>query len=63
MLRLDDELAGLVEAADMPAGQAGAHSNKPEPASFVPGKSLVVLGKGSTVLRKVWLHFVSIQRC
>ena len=38
MLHLDDELAGLVEAADMPADQDGAHSTKPEPASLVPGE-------------------------
>lgn len=43
MLHLDDELAGLVEGADMPADQARAHSSKPEPASPVPGEVSVVL--------------------
>ena len=38
MLHLDDELAGLVEAADMPAAQAGAHPIQREPASSVPGE-------------------------
>ena len=38
MLDLDDEIAGLVEAAAVPAGQDGAHSTKPEPTSAVPGK-------------------------
>ena len=38
MLHLDDEIAGLVEAADMPAAQAGAHTTKPEPASPVAGE-------------------------
>ena len=42
MLRLDDEMAGLIEAADMPADQhAGAHSTKPEPAVSMPGKVLM----------------------
>ena len=38
MLRLDDEMAGLIEAADMAADQAGAHPTKPEPASPVAGE-------------------------
>ena len=41
MLHLDDELAGLLEAADMPADQAGAHSTKPEPASPGTGECIV----------------------
>ena len=41
MLHLDDELAGLIEAADTPAGQAGAHSTKPEPALSVAGEDSV----------------------
>ena len=63
MLHLDDEIAGLVEAADMPADHSGAHTMKPEPASSVAGKGSVVLDMGSTVLRKVQLHLVSIQWC
>ena len=43
MLRLDDELAGLIEAADIPADQAGAHSTKPDPASSVAGKCIMLL--------------------
>ena len=42
MLHLDDELAGLMEAADMPADQHGTHSTKPEPVSPVPGEGSVV---------------------
>ena len=38
MLHLDDELAGLVEAADMPADQHGTHAMKPGPPPSVPGK-------------------------
>ena len=41
MLHLDDELAGLIEAADMPADQHGAHTTKPEPTSSVPGEDSV----------------------
>ena len=58
MLSLDDELAGLIAAADMPADQAGAHSTKPEPASLVPGKDSVVSDKGLAVIRKSPLHLV-----
>ena len=38
MLHLDDEIAGLLEAADMPAGQDRTHTTKPEPASPVAGQ-------------------------
>ena len=38
LLRLDDEIAGLLEAADMPAAQAGPHPTKPEAASPVAGE-------------------------
>ena len=38
MLHLDDELAGLVKAADMPAAQAEAHTTKPKPVSPVAGQ-------------------------
>ena len=48
MLHLDDELAGLVEAADTPAGQDGTHSTKPEPAVSVPGELLIVHSKSAT---------------
>ena len=34
MLHLDDELAGLVEAADTPADQAGTHTTKPQASSI-----------------------------
>ena len=42
MLHLDDELAGLIEAADTPADQHVAHSAKPEAASSVPGDGFMV---------------------
>ena len=42
MLRLDDELAGLIEAADMPAAQVVAHLTKREAASPVPGELALV---------------------
>lgn len=38
MLHLDDELAGLIEAADVPAGQDRTHTTKPEPVSPVAGQ-------------------------
>lgn len=38
MLHLDDEIAGLVEAAEIPADQAGAHPTKPEPVSPTTGQ-------------------------
>ena len=40
MLRLDDELAGLTEAAEVPAPKADTHGMKPKPASSVPGEAL-----------------------
>ena len=39
MLHLDDELAGLIEAADTPAGQAGPQSTKPEIVSLMAGEA------------------------
>ena len=42
MLHLDDEIAGLIEAADTAADQAGAPSAKPEPAASVPGEGSFV---------------------
>ena len=50
MLRLDDELAGLVEAADMPVAQAGAHTTKPEPVSPVPGQLAVAHSMSAAAL-------------
>ena len=50
MLRLDDELAGLLEAADTPAGQAGAHSTKPEPVVSVAGEVLAAHSKSAAVV-------------
>ena len=41
MLHLDDEMAGLIEAADTAAGQDGTHSSKPEPAVSMPGEVLM----------------------
>ena len=41
MLHLSDELAGLVEAADVPAGQDRTHPTKPESASPVPGERIM----------------------
>ena len=50
MLHLDDELAGLMEAADMPADQAGPHSTKPEPVVSVPGEVLLAHSKSGVLL-------------
>ena len=38
MLHLDDELAGLIAAAETPAEHGGVHPSKPEAASSVPGE-------------------------
>ena len=45
MLCMDDELAGLIEAADAPADQHGARTTKPEPVSPVPGQLPAVQSK------------------
>ena len=50
MLHLDDELAGLIEAADMPADSHGTHSTKPEPASQGPGEGSVVLSQPTNAM-------------
>ena len=50
MLHLDDELAGLLEAADMPADQARTHTTKPEPAPSVPGKDATTQWKSAGAL-------------
>ena len=70
MLRLDDELAGLIEAADTPADQAGAHSTKPEPLSPLPGEVLAThsmsanaqSAKISGVLCMWAVHFCSMVK-
>ena len=38
MLRLDDELAGLTEAANVPADQQGAHPTTPDVLSPMAGE-------------------------
>ena len=50
MLRLDDEMAGLIEAADTPADHAGAHPTKPEPASSVAGNVTLAQSKSADAL-------------
>ena len=49
MLHLDDELAGLIDAADTAAGQDGAPTTKPEPALPVPGEDSVEQNQSSAV--------------
>ena len=58
MLRLDDELAGLMEAADMPADQHGAHSTRPEPVSPMPGEIFTVGQYVSCMVGDIMLHAV-----
>ena len=41
MLHLDDEIAGLLEAAAMPADQDKTHSSQPDAVSPVPGEMAV----------------------
>ena len=50
MLRLDDELAGLMEAAEVPAESHRAHTTKPGPS--VPGEASPVPRRGLLVPRK-----------
>ena len=47
MLHLDDELAGLIEAADVPAGQDKIHSTQPDAVSLVPGEPSGVHNKSA----------------
>ena len=56
MLHLDDELAGLVEAADVPAGQDGTPSRQPDVVSLVPGEP-------SGVHKQVSCCILSTQLC
>ena len=65
MLHLDDELAGLIEAADMPADQHGAHVRKPEPTSSVQGEGSVEQRKPFAVLTvpllcQLWLFVIRL---
>lgn len=70
MLRLDDEVAGLIEAADMPADQAGANAPKPEPVPPMPGEaqfmhSMFAAARPRTVVGFAWgsaLHFCSMAK-
>lgn len=55
MLHLNDEIAGLIEAADIPADRAGAHSTKPEPATLVPGTPQLCLVRLQLCLARVQL--------
>ena len=50
MLHLDDELAGLLEAADMPAVQAEAHTTKTEAASSLPGDFWAAFSKSAAAV-------------
>lgn len=43
MLRLDDELAGLLEAAEVPADQDKSHSSQPDAVTPVLGETPGVL--------------------
>ena len=43
MLHLDDEMAGLIEAADTPVDGRAVHSARPEASSSVPGESSLVM--------------------
>ena len=68
MLHLDDELAGLIEAADTPADQHVAHSAKPEAASSVPGDGFMVhvnlaatLAMCCAVLRCAALRYAALR--
>ena len=53
-LHLDDELAGLIEAADMPADQDRTHPTKPEAASSVPGEDSVTQQNSTGVLSVIY---------
>ena len=64
MLHLDDELAGLIAAADPPADQHGVHSTKPEAAPSVLGEdslahsTLLLLGVSAIPAKLPCAHLV-----
>ena len=49
MLHLDDELAGLIAAADAPADQHVTHSAKPEPVVSLPGEVVAAHSNSAAV--------------
>lgn len=57
MLSLDAEMAGLIEAADMPAGEDKTHGAKADAVSTVQGGSLVRQGNLAAMLLGVLLCF------
>ena len=63
MLRLNDELDGLIEAAEMSADPHGVHIRKPEAASSVPGEAFGVEGKWAAACLLVSLWPCSVLRC
>ena len=63
MLRLDDELAGLIEAADMPADQHGTHTTRPEAASSMPGESSLVCSKMGALLALCCVMLCCVMLC
>ena len=50
MLHLDDELAGLLEAADMPADKGKMHTTKPQASSTVSGELLAAFSKSAAAV-------------
>ena len=63
MLGLDDELAGLVEAADMPADQHEVHTTKSEAASSVPGEASVVRSQLVKHCAVLWCAVLWFEGC
>ena len=55
MLHLDDEMAGLIEAADTPADGHAAHSTRPEASSSVPGNSSLVHSEVTVLSKLCWV--------
>ena len=68
MLNLDDELAGLIEAADTPAEQARTHSTKPEATVPAPGEVMLAKNKSAAVVPisyydgRFAMHLPKVQR-
>ena len=67
-LHLDDELAGLIEAADTPADGHTAHVRKPEPTSLMQGEGSVEQSQKCAVVVmplqcQLWLYVTRLTLC
>lgn len=61
MLRLDDEIAGLIEAAEVPAVQHGTHSS--DAVSTVPGElpTLHSMSAAALLHKNCWVQCLRVR--